>query len=86
MDNPETQTTLVKRNRTMTNKIKKHSTESLKDEQYGGETFEKTKGATQNGQFRDTDNTSPKKQNEKKKRKNITQQRVKKVRNMGVKR
>ena len=53
----------------MTNKIKKHSTESLKGEQYGGETFEKTKGATQNGQFRDTDNTSHKKQNEEKKRK-----------------
>ena len=58
MDNPETQTTLVKRNRTMTNKIKKHSTESLKDEQYGGETFEKTKGATQNGQSRNSKKTN----------------------------
>ena len=50
MDNPDTQTTLVvTRNTTMTNKIKKHSTESLNGEQYGGETFEITKGATQNG-------------------------------------
>ena len=74
MDNPETQTTLVKRNRTMTNKIKKHSTESLKGEQYGGETFEKTTGAAQNGQFKDTDNTSYKKQNEEKKEKNNTRE------------
>ena len=58
----------------MTNKIKKHSTESLKGE-YGGETFEKTKGATQK-----------KEAERRKKKKKITQQSVKKVRNMGVKR
>ena len=35
MDNPDTQTTLVvTRYTTMTNKIKKHSTESLNGEQY----------------------------------------------------
>jgi hypothetical protein len=52
-------------------------------EQHGGETLEKTKGATQNGQCSDTDNSSHKKQNEDKQNKKITQQRVTKVSNMG---
>ena len=59
MDNPDTQTTLVvTRNTTMTNKIKKHSTESLNGEQYGGKTFEKTKRATQNRQSRNSKKTN----------------------------